>query len=523
MKELETEMTTIDETVENSAQGIETGLDQAAEVSGAGKKKNKKDKKAGAKKNGAGNKLDKKGKKKFPIPVIIAIVAIILFGIYAYYDYYKKTMAAMEDTPKTEVQAFASHDMSTYVNVTGTVRSANTQIVTSTLTYEVDKVNVKVGDNVKKGDVLATIDTTDIETQITNLEAQASDTEKSNAQAISAAGLAYSQTVSKNSRAVSDAAQDLQDAKDSYEAAVVTATPGDAENPNSNLYISKKEYYDKQDAYDDAVYDAAQSNESAASSKTSAEVAIPSVSSTATELAKLYEQLDAASLVANQDGVVTAVGATEGSVPSGVLFQIEDPDNLEIDVEIKESDIFKVEEGQKVEITNDTIEDVSSGKVESVHKFIPSSGTGASDGSSAAASPIIKQEGYAAVIKVSEAKNLLLGMKVKAKIAMGDNENLMSVPYTAIMTDESDNSNYVYVAKEVTTGMYMFSRVNVEVGKSGDYYTEIIGGDLNEGDLVVSYPETVSEMSRTGISEKTEADATSNSDASKEAGDTDGE
>ena len=55
------------------------------------------------------------------------------------------------------------------VSVTGTVASGSTASVTasdSVKTYKVTAVNVAVGDTVKAGDVIATLDTSDVEKQI---------------------------------------------------------------------------------------------------------------------------------------------------------------------------------------------------------------------------------------------------------------------------------------------------------------------------------------------------------------------
>lgn len=64
------------------------------------------------------------------------------------------------------------------VSVNGTVASGSTASVTasdSVKTYKVTSVNVAVGDTVKKGDVIATLDTTDVEKQIENAQESYSD------------------------------------------------------------------------------------------------------------------------------------------------------------------------------------------------------------------------------------------------------------------------------------------------------------------------------------------------------------
>jgi len=70
-------------------------------------------------------------------------------------------------------------------------------------------------------------------------------------------------------------------------------------------------------------------------------------------------------------------------------------------------------------------------------------------------------------------------------------EGVVSVPYSAIVEDESET--FVYKATKNSDSSYTISKVTVEKGLEGKYYTEIKSGDINEGDLVITAPEGVSE------------------------------
>jgi hypothetical protein len=50
--------------------------------------------------------------------------------------------------------------------------------------------------------------------------------------------------------------------------------------------------------------------------------------------------------------------------------------------------------------------------------------------------------------------------------------------------------------------LYQVEKKFVDKGMSGDYYTQITGGELEEGDLVISYPSTVTEGAIIAINEK---------------------
>lgn len=70
-------------------------------------------------------------------------------------------------------------DLTDSVSVNGTVKSgyeASVTVADSAKLYKVSEVKVAVGDTVKKGDVIATLDTSDLEKQIESAEESYSDT-----------------------------------------------------------------------------------------------------------------------------------------------------------------------------------------------------------------------------------------------------------------------------------------------------------------------------------------------------------
>lgn len=73
------------------------------------------------------------------------------------------------------------------VNVSGTVESAEISSVTTSLPYKVTAVNVKVGDVVKKGDVIAKLDSTDVEKEINDKKKDLADSVKTLQTAVDAA------------------------------------------------------------------------------------------------------------------------------------------------------------------------------------------------------------------------------------------------------------------------------------------------------------------------------------------------
>ena len=497
-------------------------------------------------------KLEKKKKgkkkiKKWPFILGGVILVIIILAVWGYNSMMNK-VTEMADGNETVVQKYGMHDMSTYVSATGTVRSANVEYVSTTLQYQIDELKVEVGDRVKSGDTVCVIDTDAINDKIDDLEAQASDEEVQSAKQIQIANTNLSQAQETKNYKMTEASEDVSDAKEdwdeadedyyeklatyqekeaAYDAYVAEhATATDAQLKQSTEYAewdaagkaldsASSTWYSKESAYDNAVdtfnETMLSTNQSVESTSESTSLTISnnstSYSATASSLASYYEMRDEAIIKSNTNGIVTAVNSVEGAIPSGTILQIEDDTDLEIEVEIKEKDIYKVKEGQEVEITSEVLSEVAAkGVVSKVYQFTSTSqqtNTLANSLNTAGSS----NSNYKAIIKVTDSTGLLLGMKVKVKISMDDEQTVFAVPYTAVM--ETSTGSYVYVAQNMS-GIYMVQRKEVEVGNTGDYYTEITGGELEPDDYVISYPDMVSENDVISISEQgvTGTDAT---------------
>ncbi|MBO4863777.1 MAG: HlyD family efflux transporter periplasmic adaptor subunit [Eubacterium sp.] len=461
----------------------------------------------------------KKGKKvNKAIIALILVVALAALGAaaYGYTRLIKKTTEGLGT--ETLVESYGEQDLTAYINSTGTIESQEVQSVVTTLQYPIKEIKVEVGDRVKAGDTVCIIDDKDINERIDALEAQASDEERREAKEIEISNRQLNQTkessgrnINKAKNGVNEAEEDYNEAVDEYEKAkkaykkavkkLKKATETDAIKKKSTTVTEKKAaldaaemamnekesiYKSTKDSYDQVVEGQKEAVQSAQNSNELTLSNISSYSAIASELASCYEMKEKTIIKAEHDGIVTSVSATEGLVPTGIILQIENDQKLRVIVDIKERDIFKIKEGMDVDLSNDTLEDVTGkGKVSKVINFVM--------GTSSEQSVLGMQStdsGYNAVIDINEQTNMLLGMNVKTKIATGNEMSVMAVPYTAIMTD--DDGDYVYVAKE-TSGFYMAERRNIETGETGDYYTEITGGDLEPGDKVILYPDTVAE------------------------------
>ena len=201
------------------------------------------------------------------------------------------------------------------------------------------------------------------------------------------------------------------------------------------------------------------------------------------ELKNLQEQLGKCTVTAPVSGTITAVYATEGASPSGVMFQIENTDALQVDVKIKEYDVNTVKPNMAAIIKADaTGDDEYEGHLEKVSPTAVRTPEG-TDGNNTANSKDVEFD--ATVVVSSKETGLRIGMTARADIVTEQKENVFAVPYDAIST-AADGSSVVYTVKEQEDGTTIAEAVPVTMGLETDYEVEISGDLLTEGMQIIS-------------------------------------
>lgn len=493
------------------------------------------------------------------------------------------------------------------VSVNGTVKSgyeASVTVADSAKLYKVSEVKVAVGDTVKKGDVIATLDTSDLEKQIESAEESYGDTLKSAQTSYdrATADLETSTVQHENSlidlqAKIDQADQNLQDAKDAltkaqenerkaqstYDTAVsdyntlksaydsasasisaYTQEKNDAATAlNNALYAANQalsaqladpdndekrqaaedaqaKVTDAQNTYNEADQKLTEAQNScsapslglygftsiqtaltqADSTKTQAESALDSaknaVDTANTQISTCEQQVKAAhdsydqeknysnllnksqnvedsatkleqaqrtpdnletlrstledcTLTATMDGTITALNATVGSVCSGTVATIQNTDALVVDVTIPANSVPKLSTGMTCHITSDA------------------TGDAVIDGTLTQIDPVANDNGSfgAKVVVNGDADGLLIGISAKVEIVISEKDNVFIVPRDAVGTAD-DGSSYV-LRKTGGEGVDMtFEQVTVTTGDTNDFYVEITGSDLQEGDVIRS-------------------------------------
>jgi multidrug efflux pump subunit AcrA (membrane-fusion protein) len=195
---------------------------------------------------------------------------------------------------------------------------------------------------------------------------------------------------------------------------------------------------------------------------------------------KLEKQLEDSVIASPIDGTVTAVYAKEGAAGSGLLFVVEDTENLKIVTKIREYDVGRVRPGMAAAIKSDSTGDAAYKGI--IDKIDPAAAKNAYGDTNTAG-----DIEFGAEILVSERSDLRIGMETRLTIEIERKDGVYKVPYDAILLNE-DSSGTVFVAAEEEPGRagqaggrYVARQVRVETGMESDFNVEIRGDGLGDG------------------------------------------
>ena len=357
--------------------------------------------------------------------IIIFIILILLIAI-PFILHNKKNQVQYISEP------IQKRTITQIVEATGTIEPVNTVDIGAQVSGMIQNIYVDYNSEVKKGQLLAQIDTSLFEAQL-----QQSIANINNAKA----------TLAKN-RAVLD-----------YD----TKTYKRYKNLYNRNLVSKNDLDSAESAYrsDLAQVQAAQASIMQAQANYNTAAA----------------NMGYTKIISPVDGIVISKEVEEGqtvaaSFQTPTLFTVaEDLTNMRIETSVSEADIGKVKEGQDVEYTLDGYPDsVFKGTVSQV-RLSPKT-----------ESNVVT---YTVIISVeNEDGKLMPGMTANVSIITSRQEDVMVVPNAALKFTLKDNTQKyehkgVWVDKNGKP-----ERIDIETGLSDDMYTQIISDKVKEGDRV---------------------------------------
>ncbi len=382
--------------------------------------------------------IKKIGSKLWHSPWWVKLIILVIFvgcawGIKA--RYFSKP-----SLPPFRIAQVKRGDIADLVEASGPINPVNTTQVGALVSGEILKIYVDYNSEVKKGDLMAVIDQTQILASLE--EARAS---------LSAA---------KENLSSSQKAYEL--AKRNYERYKVLY--------NKN-YVSKVDLEGYELTYVNA--------------KSSLNAAEASVVRAQANVDSAEKNLSNTKIVSPIDGVVLTRKVSEGqTITAGFstpeLFVVaQDMTKMQIEAKVSEADIVKIKPGQHVRFTLDgyvgekfdgTVRQVRTNYVDTSSSSASSSGTS-----------------YTVIVDVDN-KDLRLkpGMTATLTIYTQEKPNVLMVPNEALRFSPSSNKKTYD-----TTGVWKLqkgqepTRVDVQIGIIAMKNTEITGGDLQEGDRII--------------------------------------
>ncbi|OBW96276.1 efflux RND transporter periplasmic adaptor subunit [Gallibacterium anatis] len=358
----------------------------------------------------------------------IAVVLIILAAIY-----YFNLQSQPKTTYLTETAKYS--DIQQTVVATGTVRSSNRVEVGARVSGKVEKILVKLGQKVKKGELIAELDSITQENTLNSAQAQLA----------------------------------------AYKAQLVAAQTA-YRVANSNFQRIAKLYKRKASSLDD--YENAQNNLDSA--KANVEQIQAQIKQSEIEVNTAATNLNYTKITSPIDGTVISIPVSVGQTVNAnqttpTIIQVADLDTMLIKPEISEGDITKIKPGMKVQFTTLAEPDeIYQAEIASVDPAIT---TLTDNEYSESVSDTNAIYYYANVLVPNPEHKLQIGMTTQNTIITAQKQHVLVVPTLAIQKRNGQNS------VQILDGDKVVEKV-IQIGLHDDINTEILSG-LNEGDNVI--------------------------------------
>lgn len=455
--------------------------------------------------------------KKWSLPITIVVIVAVLGAAFFTYSYVSAQSASGVPSNLTTVKVTLGSLQAT-VGASGNVYSNQTATLNWSTSGRIATLNVKQGDKVTAGEVLATLDPTSLTDNNVILAQQNLITAQQNLQNLKDSTVARANAQLALAQA-QQAVTDAQNARDLLNYS--RGQNGNADAAWAEFYLAENAYNKALDNFNklanldpsDPARASAQAALVAAQQTMQAKQAIvnwytsgPTTNDVAqadaalavaqakladaqraydlikngpaaSDLASAQDQVNAAQAVVNEaqitapfSGTISILNNKVGDmVSNGTAFaRIDDNSSMFVDLSISEVDIAKVQLNQKVTITFDAIPSKTyNGFVEAIAK--------AGTVSSGAVN-------YNVTVQLTDADaQILPAMTASANVVLNSVDNVLTIPSRGVRT--ANGQYYVLVLRNGA-----IQQINVKLGLSSDTAVQVISNQLQNGDLVVTNP-----------------------------------
>lgn len=415
-----------------------------------------------------GLKKPQKSRKKAVIAAVLS--GIIIIAVVAFINSRNADDELAVDTVKLE-----KGEITQTLSVTGKISGTDSAEISSALPYEIIAINVKEGDYVSKGQVLAELDDRVLRSE---LEIARKDVELSQLQ--------YQEELNTIlDTSAETAAIQVEQSQLEYEEALRQL------DVKRELYssgaIPLEELKQAELAVDKAKLALDTSNENLRKTKLDISKAVQQSSPKASQLkaieikkhslAQKQQELDKVQIKSPIEGTVTRVNARLGRTAQNTddnspMFIVENLSDLKLNADVSEFDISKIREGQRAEISSDIL------RGNTIDALVSSIAPSGEPKDAAAKEMVIPVE----LDLLEQPADLIAGIIASAQIIVAEKQNVYKVPFEALLSE--GDITYLILYDDGT-----LRKIEVETGIESDMEIEVISAEMKDDSEVVLNPD----------------------------------
>lgn len=395
------------------------------------------------------------GKKWFTKKTLIIIGVIVIIGLIVGLNIYRSGQKAGIKVKSQEVKETKLVET---VLASGKVSAPDKEVIYSEVSASVKKIHVKLGQEVKAGQVLMELDIPDADTKVMQAQSALNDAE---------ARLIKAQAGGKSMELI-EAEASFSRAKSNYQQAQEKVRRNESLFAQGAISKEQLESFQAELTNSESEYRRAEavlkSNQTGSGSSVKALESAVAAARSSLDLAR--RQANQSKLAATMDGRVLSIDVQNGDMvmPNSTLITIGNLNSLQAKADITEADASKIKLGQKVTISSGALSDVNySGKVQEIGL---EARTKTKNQGETTAVPVI--------ISIQKNSQLRPGYNVDLKITTAIITKAVVVPFDAII--EKGGHSCVYLIRDdkaklqrIQTGISDNSSIQVKTGvKKGD-------------------------------------------------------
>ncbi|MCH3963806.1 MAG: efflux RND transporter periplasmic adaptor subunit [Clostridium sp.] len=395
--------------------------------------------------------------------IVLLLLAVLAVAAIAHNIIKNKKVVSQNPIKNVSVTHAKVTSLSTTVDYSGKLVADKEVSISPKTPGKIMTLNVKVGSNVKKGDILFTIDSSSLEAQLEQQQASI-DSAKANLDKTRSSG--FEQQVIQAEQSIKTAKINYDDAKTNYDRSQKLYSAG---------ALSKQELDSAKTKLDSATaaLSAAEQNLNLIQQKIgpeSVEVAQAQVNQSEAGLKSIQSQISDNIIRSPISGTVSSSAVHEGEIsPTGQpSLTIIDSSSIMAEISVPDNILSKIKKGQSLPITIPSMPD---------KKFTATVDTISPDADS-------KTKQYTVKIKLNNNDgNLKSGMFAKISLPDETKNNILAVPNQSIKVE--NGVSYLYIVKD-----NKIKKVSINTGLSNDKITEVISSKTSVDDAIVSQGQT---------------------------------